>query len=96
MSDALQIILEESDGKEVQTECQRLAVIWQGRELWIQPGDKGQLLIGVDDKEGDTEYANLLIRPLAVNLVSLDLELESSGEEIPHEDGDGCCGGHHH
>ena len=62
----------------------------------LQPGDDGQLLIGVDDKEGAAEYANLLIRPLAVNLLSLDLELEPSGEETSHEHGDGCCGGHHH
>ena len=96
MSDALQVILEESEGKELQAECQRLAVVWQGRELWIQPGDDGQLLIGVDDKEGDAEYANLLIRPLAVNLVSIGLELEPAGDEMPHEHGDGCCQDHDH
>ena len=35
-----------------------------------------QLLIGVDVEEGDTEYANLLLRPQATNLVGLQLEME--------------------
>ncbi len=43
--------------------------------MWIQAvGD--QLLIGVDVEEGDTEYANLLLRPQATNLVGLQLEME--------------------
>jgi len=33
------------------------------------------LLIGVDVEEGDAEYASLLLRPLATNLVSLQLEI---------------------
>lgn len=75
MSDALQLILEDSDGTQLETSCTRFAVVWQGKEVWIQAvGD--QLLIGVDVEEGDTEYANLLLRPLATNLVSLELEME--------------------
>ena len=73
---SLQLILEDTDGTQLETSCSRFAVVWQGREVWIQPvGD--QLLIGVDVEEGDTEYANLLLRPQATNLVSLQLELEA-------------------
>ena len=61
MSDALQLILEDTDGTQLETSCTRFAVVWQGKEVWIQAvGD--QLLIGVDVEEGDTEYANLLLR----------------------------------
>lgn len=80
MSDALQLILEDTDGTQLETSCTRFAVVWQGKELWIQPvGD--QLLIGVDVEDGDTEYANLLLRPQATNLVSLQLEMESMGDD---------------
>ncbi|GGH92468.1 topoisomerase II [Pseudomonas fluvialis] len=73
---SLQLILEDTDGTQLETSCSRFAVVWQGREVWIQPvGD--QLLIGVDVEEGDTEYANLLLRPQATNLVSLQLEMEA-------------------
>ena len=76
MSDALQLILEDSDGTQLETSCSRFAVIWQGKEVWIQQVGNGQLMIGVDVEEGDTEYANLLLRPLATNLVSMQLEME--------------------
>ncbi len=67
MSDALQLILEDTDGTQLETSCTRVAVIWQGKELWIQQDGRGQLLIGVDVEEDDAEYANLLLRPLATN-----------------------------
>ena len=76
MSDALQLILEDTDGTQLETSCTRFAVVWQGKEVWIQQAGNGQLLIGVDVEEDDTEYANLLLRPLATNLVSLQLEME--------------------
>lgn len=62
MSDALQLILEDTDGTQLETSCTRVAVIWQGKELWIQQDGRGQLLIGVDVEEDDAEYANLLLR----------------------------------
>ena len=77
MTDALQLILEDTDGTQLETSCTRFAVVWQGREVWIQQAGNGQLLIGVDVEEGDTEYANLLLRPQATNLVSLQLEMEA-------------------
>ena len=90
MSDALQLILEDTDGTQLETSCTRFAVMWQGKEVWIQPVD-GQLLIGVDVNEGDTEYANLLLRPQATNLVSLQLEMEPITDEADdHVHGPDC------
>ncbi|MAE24049.1 topoisomerase II [Pseudomonas chengduensis] len=90
MSDALQLILEDNDGTQLETSCSRFAVVWQGKELWVQAvGD--QLLIGVDVEEGDTEYVNLLLRPQATNLVSLQLEMESMiADEDDHVHGPDC------
>jgi len=85
MSDALQLILEDTDGTQLETSCTRFAVVWQGKEIWIQQVGNGQLMIGVDVEEGDTEYANLLLRPLATNLVSLELEMEPA--DLANEDG---------
>ena len=90
MSDALQLILEDNDGTQLETSCSRFAVVWQGKELWVQAvGD--QLLIGVDVEEGDGEYANLLLRPQATNLVSLQLEMEPvEADEDEHVHGPDC------
>jgi hypothetical protein len=90
MSDALQLILEDNDGTQLETSCSRFAVVWQGKEVWVQAvGD--QLLIGVDVEEGDTEYVNLLLRPQATNLVSLQLEMEPMiADEDDHVHGPGC------
>ncbi|TBU77057.1 topoisomerase II [Phytopseudomonas daroniae] len=92
MSDALQLILEDSDGTQLETSCTRFAVLWQGKEVWIQQVGSGQLMIGVDVAEGDTEYANLLLRPLATNLVSLELEMEPAddGADDDHVHGPDC------
>ncbi|MDX1368578.1 topoisomerase II [Pseudomonas sp.] len=78
MSDVLQLILEDEDGTQLETTCTRFAVMWQGKEVWFQQVGNGQLMIGVDVEEGDSEYANLLLRPLATNLVSLELEMEAA------------------
>ncbi len=96
MTDALQLILEDNDGTQLETSCTRFAVIWQGKEVLVQQDGRGQLLIGVDVEEGDAEYANLLLRPLATNLVSLQLEMEAGwlDEDDDHVHGPDC--GHHH
>ena len=60
----------------VQTGFDVVDIAAQGREVWIQQVGNGQLMIGVDVEDGDTEYANLVLRPLATNLVSLQLEME--------------------
>ncbi|AEF23092.1 MULTISPECIES: hypothetical protein [Pseudomonadaceae] len=92
MSDALQLILEDADGTQLETSCTRFAVMWQGKEVWIQQVGNGQLMIGVDVAEGDSEYANLLLRPLATNLVSLELEMEPAddGADDDHVHGPDC------
>jgi hypothetical protein len=92
MTDALRLILEDTDGTQLETSCTRVAVLWQGKEVWIQQDGRGQLLIGVDVEEGDAEYANLLLRPLATNLVSLQLEMEPAdmGDEEEHVHGADC------
>ena len=96
MTDALRLILEDEDGTQLETSCTRFAVVWQGKEVWIQQDGRGQLLIGVDVEEDDTEYANLLLRPMATNLVSLQLEMEPAevADGDDHVHGPDC--GHHH
>ncbi len=76
----LTLVLEDESGEQQVQECARVAVIWQGKELWLQPVGN-QLMLGVDVAEGDTEYANLLLRPMATNLVSVELEMEPAGED---------------
>ena len=92
-TDTLKLILEDTDGTQLETSCTRGAVVWQGKEIWIQHDGRGQLLIGVDVEEGDAEYANLLMRPLATNLMSLQLEMEPAdveGDDDDHVHGPGC------
>ena len=91
MSDSLHLILEDVYGTQLETSCTRFAVMWQGREVWIQQVGNNQLMIGVDVEDGDTEYANLLLRPLATNLVSLELEMEPvESAEDDHVHGPDC------
>lgn len=97
MNQSLQLILEDVDGNQREAGCERFAVLWQGRELWIQRDGSGQLLIGVDTEEGDSEYANLVLRPLASNLVGIQMEMEpmeGEDEEEGHVHGPDC--GHDH
>ena len=84
MSDSLQLILEDTDGTQLETSCTRFAVVWQGKEVWVQQAGNGQLLIGVDVEDGDTEYTNLL------------LEMEPIEEGDDHEHGPDCGCDHTH
>ncbi len=96
MSDSLQLILEDTDGTQLETSCTRFAVAirLEGRELWLEADGKGgQLLIGVDVEDGDAEIPLLLLRPQAVNQLGLSLELEAA--EV-HEHGPDCGCDHHH
>lgn len=91
MNTPIELILEDSDDTQTLVSCSRFAVQWQGKEIWIQTAGDGQLLIGVDVAEEDTEYANLLLRPLASNLVSLQLEMEAAeATEDEHIHTDNC------
>lgn len=87
----LNLLLENEAGEQQHHQCARVAVIWQGQELWLQPVGN-QLLLGVDAREGDSEYANLLLRPMATNLVSVELEMEAADavEVAGHEHGPDC------
>ena len=94
-TDTLKLILEDTDGTQLETSCTRVAVVWQGKEIWIQHDGRGQLLIGVDVDEDDTEYANLLLRPMATNLVSLQLEMEpADAGDDEHVHGPDCAHDH--
>ena len=84
MSDSLQLILEDTDGTQLETSCTRFAVVWQGKEVWVQQAGNGQLLIGVDVEDGDTEYT------------SLQLEMEPIEEGDDHEHGPDCGCDHTH
>ncbi len=91
MNTAIELILENDDDSQSQASCSRFAILWQGKEIWVQTAGNGQLLIGVDVEEGDTEYANLLLRPLASNLVSLELEMEAAESvDEPHVHSEDC------
>lgn len=86
MNTPFALILEDSDGTQLETSCTRMAVVWQGKEIWIQQVGNNQLMIGVDVEEGDTEYANLLLRPMATNLVSLELEMEPADGYVDEDE----------
>lgn len=91
MNTEIKLILENDDGTQSEASCSRFAILWQGKEIWVQTAGNGQLLIGVDVEEGDTEYANLLLRPLASNLVSLELEMEAAeSADEPHVHTEDC------
>ncbi|MFC3606521.1 topoisomerase II [Stutzerimonas tarimensis] len=94
MADEMKVLLEKADGSLEEMSCQRLAVIWEGREVWLQPAADAQLVVGVEDEEDSAEYANLVVRPLAANLLSLALELEPADLVEEHVHGPDC--GHAH
>jgi hypothetical protein len=48
MSDALQLILEDTDGTQLETSCTRFAVIWQGQEIWFQQVGNNQLMVSLE------------------------------------------------
>lgn len=82
----MEVLLEDENGNLQHHSCARVAVIWQGKQVWLQDVGVPQLMIGVDVEEGDTEYANLLMRPMATNLVSLELEMESAEDYVDDEE----------
>lgn len=92
MNETIELLLEDHDGKTQQASCSRFAIILDGKELWVQ-NISGQLFIGTDVAENDTEFTNLVLRPMATNLVSLQLEVEAMEESAAlAEDDDHCCG----
>lgn len=92
MNEAITLLLEDADGKTQQAQCSRFAILLDGKELWVQ-NIEGQLFIGTDVAEDDQEFTNIVLRPLATNLVSLQLEVEPMEEGAALEDeDDACCG----
>lgn len=90
MNQTLTLLLEDGQDEQQQLECARVAVIWQGKEVWLQPVGN-QLMIGVEVGEDDSEYTNLLVRPMATNLLSLELEMEPADLDDPgHVHGPDC------
>lgn len=92
MNQTIELLLEDNQGNLNPAKCDRFAIILEGKEVWVQ-NINGQLFIGTDVGDTDTEFTNLVLRPLATNLVSLQLEIEPMEEGL-EEDDDGCCGGH--
>lgn len=90
MNTAIELLLEDSEGNQKNATCDRFAILVEGKELWVQ-NINGQLFIGTDIAETDNEFTNLVLRPLATNLISLQLETEPMEEELPEEE-EGCCG----
>lgn len=94
MNETITLLLEDAEGKTQQANCSRFAIMLEGKELWVQ-NIGGQLFIGTDVAEDDQEFTNLVLRPLATNLVSLQLEIEAMEEGAAiTEDDDDCCGNH--
>ncbi len=91
MNETIELLLEDADGNTQKTNCGRFAIILNGKELWVQ-NIGGQLFIGTDVAEDDTEFTNLVLRPMATNLVSLQLELEAMEEGAALAEDDDCCG----
>lgn len=95
MNETITLLLEDNEGKTQQTHCSRFAIMLDGKELWVQ-NIGGQLFIGTDVAEDDQEFTNLVLRPLATNLVSLQLEMEAmeEGAALPDDEDGDCCGNH--
>ena len=56
MSDSLQLILEDTDGTQLETSCTRFAVVWQGKEVWVQQAGNGQLEMEPIEEGDDHEH----------------------------------------
>lgn len=89
----INLLLEDEQGQTQQAQCERFAIVMGDKLLWVQ-NIEGQLFIGTDVTDEDTEYTNLVLRPMATNLVSLQLEAEAIEDtETSHccqESGCGC------
>jgi hypothetical protein len=91
-TESLPLILEDATGARRETHSARLAIRLEGRDLWLEADGKGGLLIYAESFEEDTEVPLLVVRPQAVNQLSLSLELEAA--EV-HEHGPDCGCDHH-
>lgn len=81
MNENITLLLEDANDHTQTVNCSRFAIMLQGKEVWVQVIE-GQLYIGTDIAESDTEFTNLVLRPLATNLVSVQLEIEAMEEGL--------------
>lgn len=92
MSETLPLILEDAYGERRETHSARVAVRLEGRELWLEADGKGGVIVYAESVEGETDIPLLVVRPQAVNQLSLSVELEAAEA---HEHGPDCGCDHH-
>lgn len=96
MSESLPLILEDAHGERRETHSARIGVRLEGRELWLEADGMGGVTIYAESVEGETEIPLLVVRPQAVNQLSLSVELEAAeAHEQDHEHGADCGCDHH-
>lgn len=89
MNENITLLLEDANDNTQTVTCSRFAIMLQGKEVWVQVIE-GQIFIGTDVAETDTEFTNLVLRPLATNLVSMQLEIEAMEEGLAAMDEHHC------
>ena len=92
MSESLPLILEDAYGERRETHSARVAVRLEGRELWLEADGKGGVIVYAESVEGETNIPLLVVRPQAVNQLSLSVGL---GAAEAHEHGPDCGCDHH-
>ncbi len=96
MSESLPLILEDAHGERRETHSARIGVRLEGRELWLEADGMGGVTIYAESVEGETEIPLLVVRPQAVNQLSLSVVLEAAeAHEHDHEHGADCGCDHH-
>jgi hypothetical protein len=93
MSESLPLILEDAHGERRETHSARVGVRLEGRELWLEADGRSGVIIYAESVEGETDIPLLVVRPQAVNQLSLSVELEAAEA---HEHGPDCGCDHHH
>lgn len=100
MTESLPLILEDALGERRETHSARLAIRLDGRELWLEADGRGGLMIYAESVEGESDIPLLVVRPQAVNQLSLAVELEAietlDYDDQQHEHTDDCGCGHPH
>lgn len=92
MSESLPLILEDAYGERRETHSARVAVRLEGRELWLEADGKGGVIVYAESIEGEADIPLLVVRPQAVNQLTLSVELEAAEA---HEHGPDCGCDHH-
>lgn len=102
MQESLPLILEDAQGNRRETHSARIAIRLDERELWLESDGQGGVVIYADSAAGEDMLPVLVMRPQAINSMTLAVELEPAGEEEEHEHdhhhehGEDCGCGHDH